>query len=143
MSNAEWIELFHVIPLEDHCKLVVVLQNGTEFSVDTLCKLEPNYLVMRGRMGGTIEEARGIFIPYDQMLCLRLERIMKLEEMTAMCGNPAAVPDAPVRAGAIEPTPTKSPTPLPVAPNDPAAASRLLMDKIRANRAANKTGSPS
>ena len=144
MTNSDWIELFRVIPEVEHSKLVVVLQNGTEFSVDTLCKLEPNYLVLRGRMGGTIEESRGVFIPYSKMLCLRIERIVKVEEMIAMCGAAAEAAQAEAAAAVlVAEAAVVPPTPVPIAPNDPQAASRLLMDKIRANRAASRSGPPS
>ena len=58
MTSTEWIEMLRLIPEEEHGKLVVVLTNGAELCVDTLCRFESNFLVMRGRTGGTIDEDR-------------------------------------------------------------------------------------
>lgn len=132
MTAPDWIAALRLIPQEDVGKLVIVLQNGTELCVDTLLRFESNFLVMRGRQGGTIEEARGFFVPYDQFLCLRLDRIMKLEELDDMFGGQSPPPrnvakDTPINSPSLHPTPT--------APTDPAEASRLLLDRIRAVRA--------
>jgi hypothetical protein len=90
MSNDAWIEMFRLIPEEERTKLIIVLQNASEISVDTLIRFEPHFLLLRGRVAGTIDEARGFFIPYNQMLYLRLERVVRVEEMDAMF--PAELP---------------------------------------------------
>jgi hypothetical protein len=133
MTAAEWIEMFRLLP-EGEQKLVIVLQNGTELCVDTLVRFEPSFVVLRGRAGGSIDESRGFFVPYDQMTCLRVDRSLKLDELQQMFGADAddlKVAEMPV---------TRSNQPTPVAPTDPAAASRLLLDRIRAVRAT--SGSP-
>lgn len=150
MTNADWIEMFHVIPERDHAKLVIALQTGSEITVDTLVRFERNFLVMRGRVSGTTEEARGFFVPYSQMLCLRIERVMKLDELQEMLPvGPGRHPTPTNRPAAAdetkeEPIPFRSSHPTPLAPTDPAAASRLLLEKIRASRAvsAQKTVGP-
>jgi hypothetical protein len=146
MTNADWIEMFQLIPEEEHGKLVIVLQTGTEICVDTLVKFERTFIVLRGRVGGNIDEARAFFVPYDQMLCLRLERVVRLEELQDMLPTGPGKHPTPVnRMTATDETreevPFRSahPTPL-AAPTDPAAASRLLLEKIRATRAASAPG---
>ncbi len=134
MTNIEWIDMFRVIPEHEHSKLVIVLLTGMELSVDTLLRFETNFLVLRGRVAGTVDEARGFFVPYAQMLCFRLERTMKLEELTAFFPKAGAIADA-VTPTKEEPALTRSSHPTPVAPTDPATASRLLLEKIRATRA--------
>jgi hypothetical protein len=131
MTAPEWIDMLCLIPEAEHSKLVIVLQNGSELCVDTLHRFERSFLVMRGRTGGTIEESRGFFVPYDQMMCLRLDRIVRLEDLDA-CLTPEAQPvtrptETPVVTSA-QPTPVSAPT-------DPASASRLLLERIRAVRA--------
>ena len=72
---------------------------------------------------------RGFFVPYDQMTCLRLDRSLKVDDLENLFGPGGAadrIPDTQV---------TRSNQPTPVAPTDPAAASRLLLDRIRAMRA--------
>lgn len=146
MTNQEWIDMFRAVPESEHTKLVIVLHTGADICVDTLVRFEKTFLVLRGRLGGTIEEARAFMVPYDQMMCLRIERVIKIEELEAMF---------PVQSSRPTPLPMKLPTstgednifrsahPTPTAPSDPAAASRLLLEKIKASRAANAPKFPS
>ena len=129
MTAQEWIDMFRLVP-ETEQKLVIVLQNGTELCVDTLVRFEPSFLVLRGRAGGSIDESRGFLVPYNQMTCLRLDRVLTLSDLEAMFGSP------------VEPLPKLTETPVitsanptPTAPTDPAAASRLLLERIRSVRA--------
>lgn len=126
MTSTDWIEIFRRLPREEQEKMSIVLKNGTELCVDTIVRYEPTFLVLRGRQGGTIEEARGFFVPYDYMLCLRLDRIVKVEELDAFFGGPVREPEVPLTPPSAQPTP--------VAPTDPAAASRLLLDRIKSAR---------
>jgi hypothetical protein len=99
MTNREWIEAFELFPVEQHNQLVITLQNGTDLVVETLFRFEPNFLVMRGRQGGNVDESRAFFVPYSQMLYLRLERIVKLKELYALFGED--VPEHLQREGAL------------------------------------------
>ncbi|HVK13136.1 MAG TPA: hypothetical protein VM597_30565 [Gemmataceae bacterium] len=140
MTNSEWIEMLQLVPEAEHSKLVIVLQTGAELCVDTLVKFDRSFLVLRGRLGGTIEEARAFFVPYSQMLCLRLERVIKVDELQEMLPTGPGRYPTPVNRltdATREEMPFQSAHPTPVAaPTDPAAASRLLLEKIRATRAA-------
>jgi hypothetical protein len=128
MTAPEWIDMFQLIPEEEQ-KLVIVLQNGSEICVDTIVRYESSFVVLRGRTGGSIDESRGFFVPYGQMTCLRLDREFRLEDLQNMFGTDA-------EAAKVADTPVaRSEKPTPVAPTDPAAASRLLLEKIRATRA--------
>lgn len=146
MTRDEWMSMFRNFPEEEHGKLVLVLKNGTDICIDTIFRFEQNFLIIRGRMGGTIEEARGFFIPYEQMLYVRIERIMKLDDLEKMFAHKddANLPIVPISAS---PTPTAHPTPMALprpllpTPNDPAAASRLLLDRIKAARTVTATKS--
>jgi hypothetical protein len=128
MTSAEWIDMFQLVP-EGEQKLVIILQNGNELCVDTIVRFEPSFLVLRGRTGGSIDESRGFFVPYNQITCLRLDRELKIEDLHLLFGadaDAAKAADTPV---------ARSEKPTPIAPTDPAAASRLLLERIRATRA--------
>src|SRR6476619_6194887 len=133
MQSAEWQGMLRLVPEAERTKLVIVLVNGTELCVDTIIRYEESFVVMRGRVGGQVEEARGFFVPYDQMLYLRLDRVMKVDELQALIPTPPAeqvvaspdrVPEVPVLDAPTPPIPT-----------DAATASRLLVERIRAARA--------
>ncbi len=132
MTNQEWIDMFRVIPTEQHNQMVLVLQNGSEIAIDTLFRFEPNFLVLRGRVAGSTDEGRGFFIPYNQMLYYRIERVIKLEELESIFSNPSA-PDKSI---------TPAPNPVSIT-SSPAAAAitelnstrSTLLERIRAARA--------
>ena len=133
MTAEDWIDMIRLVPEAEHGKLVIVLKNGTELCIDTIIRYEPQYLVLRGRQGGTIEESRAFFVPYDQMLCLRIDRVVKVEEIQEFFGTPSET---------LMPTPSREAPILPAAnipavavPTDPAVASRLLLERIRQMRA--------
>lgn len=129
MTSEEWIDMFRLVP-EGEQKLVIVLQNGSELCVDTLVRFEPSFVVLRGRAGGSIDEARGFLVPYNQMTCLRLDRILSVEDLREMFGSNT---DA-TRIDDLSVTRSNQPTPV-SPPTDPTAASRLLLERIRAVRA--------
>lgn len=135
MTNQEWIDLFRSIPEPEHGKTVLVLSNNSEICVDALIRFDANYLVLRGRVGGTIEEARGMVVPFHQVVYVRIERYVKIEEMEEMFG-PANFSIATIKAGDTAPPKAAQAALL---PTDPAAASRLLLDKLRANRTAQQS----
>lgn len=167
MTRDEWKGMFANFPLEEHNKLVLVLHNGCEISIDTVFRFDTHFIVARGRLSGTVDEARGFFVPYEQMVYVRYEKPMKLDELQAMFANQ---PESACESGTLAvatptPLPTRTPTPLGLArpalasrtptplglprpilpsPTDPAAASRLLLERIKAARTtmAPRAGNP-
>ncbi len=134
MQNQEWIEMFRVIPPDQHNQVVLVLQNGSELAIDTFFRFEPHFLVARGRVAGTVDENRAFFVPYNQMLYYRIERVMKLEELEEFFPEgPDQSPAAPVTSegSAV----AAAPVPAPPVPTDSAAARNALLERIRAARA--------
>jgi hypothetical protein len=137
MTNQEWIDMLRVIPEDDQNTLVLVLQNGSEISVDTLFRFESKFLILRGRVGGTTDEGRAFFVPYDQMLYFRIERITNLAELREMLNTVPgiAAPLVPETATLASPVP-EPPVPPAAPPVTDATASRnALLDRIRAARA--------
>ena len=133
MQATPWVDMLRLVPEAERTKLVIVLVNGTELCIDTIIRYEDTFVVMRGRVGGQVEEARGFFVPYDQMLYLRLDRIMTVEELEAYFSTPSPTPVT-VAAEKVAVAPVIEGPAAPV-PTDPATASRLLVERIRAARA--------
>lgn len=135
MTNQEWIEMLRMIPEEEHNTLVLVLQNGLDISVDYLYRFEHNFLVMRGRVGGTTDEGRAFFIPYDQMLYFRIERVTNLAELRDMLEGRTVKKPAEVEVAAEAPLPIVASPPVAAVPLDSNSARNALLDRIRAARA--------
>ena len=150
MRREECVEMFKRVPERYHPQVNIVMRNQAVVSVDVAVRFEPLYLFVRGREGGTTDEGRAFFIPYEEIAYLRIERVLKLSEMKAMFGETGyidvedvlgqeAVADAAAADAARElllDTQTPPPTSSPLAPLDPAAiAKQNLLDRIRAARA--------
>ena len=119
-----------------------------------VARFEPKYLLMRGREGGTTDEGRAFFVPYDEIAYLRVEQVLKLGDLKKMYGETGyvdaedrlgvqaeveAAAAAEVEAKSVTPD-TTTPPPAAVLPSDPASiAKQNLLDRIRAARA----GAPS
>ena len=131
--------LLSKIPPLDHTKVVLVLLSGASINMDFLFRMEKEYVVVRGREAGTNDEGRGFFVPYEQIAFLKIERLMRLNELREMYGEALLAEVNLTEDGVVEGT-TK---PLPVAPAssvksaavDPAAiAKQNLLERIRAAR---------
>jgi hypothetical protein len=136
MRREELAELVQRIPPFDIPKTVLVLRSGLSINIDVLHRLEPTYLVCRGREAGTNDDGRGFFVPYEEISYLKLERVVKLNDLKRMYGEPLG-PDADGdEAETAAPIGTDTPKPAsPITSMDPASiAKQNLLDRIRAAR---------
>jgi hypothetical protein len=105
--------------------------------LDTLICFEPTYVVVRGREAGNQDEGRGFFLPYDDIVFMKIERTLTLAELEKMFSDRSDT-WAKRNAGRAKPTTTTSDvqtveTPTPSAPMDPTAiAKQNLLERIRA-----------
>lgn len=147
MRKEDCVEMFQRIPEVMHPQVNLALRNGFVLSVETVARFEPEYLVFRGREGGTSDEGRAFFVPYDEICYVRIERAVRLGELKKMYGEAGYVDAEDRLGGEPQPEPAKAapampaPVPMPVTPTtsgptDPASiAKQNLLDRIRAARA--------
>lgn len=156
MQNTDWIKLFKQLPSEYHNQLVLVLQNRTEISMESLFRVEPTHLLVRGRLGGTTEGGLLFVVPFDELTTIYINREVKESEVDQLFGPPktpsrlispsrqgvkTVVVDPPIAAA----TPP-APPPQPVAPGAVPAFGRApdttsvarnnLLERLRAARQA-------
>jgi len=141
MRHDECVELFKRVPEGYHPQMNLVLSNGFVLSVDMVVRFEPLYLAFRGREGGTTDEGRAFFVPYEEITYIRLERVVRLGELKGWYGETGYV-DAEDRLAAADAKemaakqPSDTQTPMPAPAQDPASiAKQNLLDRIRATRA--------
>ena len=155
MLKEDCVEMFEKIPKEMHQQVNLILRNAYVVAVETVVRFEETYLVARGREGGTSDDGRGFFVPYDEICYIRIERVVRIGELKAMYGETgyidaedrlSASADAAAgeKPGAL-PTPSASNTgslnggsavPGIVASVDPGSiAKQNLLNRIRAARA--------
>ena len=143
MRREECVDLFKRVPEAYHPQMNLVLRNQFVLSVDAVARFEPLYLVFRGREGGTTDEGRAFFVPYEEISFVRLERVVRFGELKQMYGESGYIdaedrlsqPD-PKAVSAISPLLDPLLPPATPAPMDPAGiAKQNLLDRIRATRA--------
>lgn len=142
MQSAAWKAIFNRIPREHHEIMVVVTSVGIEINVRSIQLLEPDYVVIRGRLGGTTDAGRVFFIPYDQINYVTFNTEIKEEQIATMLGIDAPparppIPDAEAIKAAAETAAPKEETPttpMPQAPTKPEAVptKMALLERIRA-----------
>src|SRR5579871_3114843 len=137
MHPSGWIELIRTIPLEIHTSLAVLMQNGAEINVQSIVRLEEQFLVVRGRTAGSVDGGLIFFMPYDQISTLMCYKPFKeevvhtwfnREPFHSLDGSIAPVGEAQEEPGVvaepeeIEPGPVPGPAPVAAPPSAPAPA---------------------
>jgi hypothetical protein len=120
-TNEAWITLFRRIPANLHDGLTVGLRSGVEIAIQTILKLEPDFIIMRGRLTGTQEGGKILLMPYAEMTVLSIARNLAEPEIEAIFGKgdpPALIAMPPVAAAA----PVAEPAAKEATVSDPAAA---------------------
>ena len=108
MQNGGWVELFRLIPEKLHDNLIVMMADGSEVAVQDIIRLEPEYVVLRGRAGGTSDTGLAFFIPYERIVFVHLLRplpedvVYGLYGMTPPERKPVEKPAKAPQAGAEE-----------------------------------------
>jgi len=88
MQSAPWIALLKLIPPVQQDGLLVVTSVGTQITIQSILRLEPDYAVIRGRLAGTTETGRVFFIPYDQMNHIGFQKEVKEALIRQLYGEP-------------------------------------------------------
>ena len=86
-ANQAWIAVFRRIPENLHDGLTVGLRSGVEIAIQTIIKLEPDFIIMRGRLTGTQEGGKILMMPYAEMTVLSIARPMKDAEVEEIFGK--------------------------------------------------------
>lgn len=149
MRREDCVDLFKKIPETSHAQVNLVLRNQFTLSVDIVARFEPEFIVFRGREGGTTDEGRAFFVPYDEISYIRLERVVRIGELKQMFGETGYM-DAEDRLSrndekdqdANKPAAASQTPSAPTMVQDPASiAKQNLLERIRASRnAAGKVG---
>lgn len=147
MQASAWTALLRLIPAALRENLVLRTNNGTEVIIQGIMRLEPDYLVVRGRLTGMTEEGGGFFfIPYDQINYLTFHKMVREADVLGLFPGSEA-----------EAAPAPAPTPLAADASDqtglltrpselarPAAPAgkAALLERLRARRPTTDTNPP-
>jgi hypothetical protein len=84
MLNASWATLLRQIPADQHDTLIVRTANGTEITVQTLLRIDYEFVIVRGRLAGTQDQGRLFILPYANIDYFGVNRLVKDEDFNAL-----------------------------------------------------------
>jgi hypothetical protein len=130
MRREDVVDLFERIPAVDHSRVQLIMRYGSSCSMEQLVRAEDFYMIVRGREAGNQDDGRIFFVPYEEIIGMRLERAVKISEVEEW------YQDKPSQARAAEGDQSMVETPpLEPMPMDPAEIARQnLLQRIRAAR---------
>jgi hypothetical protein len=115
-----WAWLFSHVPAEQHNQLMLMTNSGTEIAVQTLLRIEPDFIAIKGRLSGSQDAGRVFFIPFSNINYFGIQRDVREEDFDTMFGlgsltvsgqaaapapPPAAIVEAPVPPSVSQKTP--------------------------------------
>jgi hypothetical protein len=113
MLNASWATLLRQIPADQHDQLVLITANGTNITIQSLLRIDFEFVIFKGRLSGSQDQGRLFIVPYGNIDYFAINRSVKDEEYTAMfAGVNIPDPDAPPAKPAVveSPPPPVKPT---------------------------------
>lgn len=110
-GNQAWIAMLRRIPTNLHDSLALGLTTGSEIVVQKIDKLEPDFMIIRGRLAGTQDSGRVILIPYSQLTFFAVQKNLKDNEIEAIFGKgpPVGVADIAASDAPRQDTPALEP----------------------------------
>jgi hypothetical protein len=132
MHDAAWVKLLRHIPASEHSNLMLVTLGGTEIAIQSLLRIDPECLALRGRLAGSTDAGRVFFVPYAHIDYFGFQQPLKEAEFHAMFGNLES------STAVADPAESASPsaghaTP----PRTPLAIKSAVLEKFRARSASN------
>jgi hypothetical protein len=115
MHSSVWVTLLRHVPAEQHNQLVVVTTTGTEIALQTILRIENEFVIIRGRLAGSQEAGRVFFLPFERIEYLAFQLALKESEFNDLFGTlvipemasapPPAAPTSQAAGAVGDPTP--------------------------------------
>src|SRR5262245_9444517 len=90
MQGPAWLSLLRRLPTALHDGLIIVTSNCAEIVVQSIVRAERDFLVIRGRMSGSQDTGRTVFVPFDQINYIGLAKKPSEAEVQAFLAKPVA-----------------------------------------------------
>jgi hypothetical protein len=139
MQNGAWVEMLRLLPEAQHPNLLVMTADGSEVFVSDVVRMEPEYLVLRGRVAGTSDTGLAFFIPYDRIAFVRLQKSVPEELIYGLYG--LKPPERKVEAEAPPEEPAEGTDQAAATPMDGVSRQELL-ERLRLRRQQSPSSRP-
>ncbi len=91
MQGLAWVSLLRRIPAELHGTLALVLTTGAEVVIQSIIRLERDFIIVRGRMAGSMDAGRVVIVPLDQVNFLTVNKKMTEVEANSFLIKPQSL----------------------------------------------------
>jgi hypothetical protein len=108
MQANTWLALFKRLPQSQHDNLSLVMCGDTEIAIQQIIRLERDFMLVRGRMTGTVDTGVIIVVPYDQIIYMNFVKKLPVDEANELFKGFQAPP---LVAAATPAAPTPPPIP--------------------------------
>jgi hypothetical protein len=86
-GNESWIAMFRRLPVDLHDVMAVGITTGDEIVLQRILKLEPEFMIILGRLAGTQDNGRLIIIAYAQLTYMAISRKLMDNEIQLIFGK--------------------------------------------------------
>jgi hypothetical protein len=144
MQDAAWVKLLRHIPASEHANLLLVTTSGREIAIQTLLRIDPQCLALRGRLAGSTDAGRIFFVPYSHIDYFGFQQALKEAEFHELFADLDSLP--PAESTVAPPAPSSAPEPAePAAPasanptpqRSPQTIKSVVLEKFRARSQSN------
>ncbi len=87
MQDKGWATLLSYIPAERHDGLMLVTRGGTEIAVQSIVRVDHQFMALKGRLAGSQDTGRLFFIPYSELDYLGFQKSMREDEFVELFGG--------------------------------------------------------
>lgn len=87
MQLSEWVRLFTNAPPDAQSAMILGVANGSTVAVQEVVRIDPEYVVIRGRLGGTTDADRIFCLPYDQLTFFLFNKPLSDEDLSQAFGG--------------------------------------------------------
>jgi hypothetical protein len=121
MHSSAWVALLRHIPAEQQNELMLVTAGGVEITIQTLLRVERDFVAFKGRLSGTQDAGRVLFVPYVRIDYFGFQQELKESEFHERFSGLTIPEVEPQPAAPVAPS-QELPEPEPEALPEPGAA---------------------
>lgn len=148
MQAQTWIALFRHIRPEQQSLFTIITANGTEFTVQNFIRLEPEFMIVKGRLAASQDAGRVFFVPYDTIDSFSYTNPVRDSDVEEHFGKLTFAAPMPAQATPVdEPPPVRpslldQPTPVPPGSGPRPAIRSEVLERFRNNRSSSSLNLP-
>ena len=132
MQNDMFAWILCRVPVEQYNQLTIVTSSGTEIAVQTLLRVEIDFVAIKGRLAGSQDAGRVFFIPFANIDYFGFQRDVRETEFDEMFGTGSltvAGSAAPADAAVVAAPPADPTAALPPAATEAAPVSASVSQR--------------